>query len=101
MKLQIQGINTNITDSKRGLISQKLIVKLDKLLAHTEEDLKIAHVKLEQRSDWGVKVAVDLKLADQDFYAEARRDELVTAVVEVREELERQIKEFKQKTRTY
>jgi ribosomal subunit interface protein len=101
MKIKIQAINTDLTPTQREVVNTKLALKLDQLVTQTEEDLKLLHVKLEQRSDWGIKVMANLKLADKDFHAEAREDKLTTALIEVREELERQIKEFKQKTRAY
>lgn len=101
MKIKIQGINTEVSANMRQLVHQKLAAKLDQLLLQTEEDLKICHVKIEQRPDWGVELIVNLKLADHDLHAQSRRDKLTTAVVEVREELENQIKQFQQKRSTH
>ncbi len=95
MKLQIVWHEIDRDQSEENLVVEKL-APLDKLLADWEEELKEAVVRIEEGARWGYKISFNMRIGQKDIYAEAHEDELVNAVVAVREKVERQIKEVKE-----
>ncbi len=93
MKLQIRTGNMEVTDHLRQTLDERLGAKLDKYLTHLSEDLRIADVKVEKDVRWGYNISFDMWLpGDEHIYASAKGDTILTAVVELRDEVERQIK---------
>ncbi len=99
MQLQITGNNYEINDYARNLVNKKLITPLNKLLASFQQDLKKAHVKIEQRTRWGYKTIFHLQLAGKSLHAEAVNEDLSQALVNTREAMEKQIKKHMDKLR--
>jgi len=98
MDIQIIGDNVEITDDMELLIAKKLVLPLDKLMVNFAPDLKQATVKVQQRPRWGYKINLDMMLpGKKHIYAETASDTLMKAVTSLREEVEHQIKHYKDK----
>lgn len=98
MQIQILTDGVEIDDKVRGLIEKKLVPKLDKYLTHFDEDAKLATIKLEKRTRWGYKVNLNMNLpGKKHIFAEVKHNDLGAAVVDLREEVERQLIEYKEK----
>ena len=101
MKVQINGLNLEVTEHLRDLVHKKLARKLDKLVQTFNQDLKLIKVKLEERSDWGYQLKATVDLAGHQFHADARTEKIVKGLVEVREKLEQQIRKFTEELQEY
>ena len=95
MKLQIVWHEIDRDQAKESVVMDKLAA-LDKLLVDWEEELKEAVVRIEEGDRWGYKISFSMRIGKKDVYAEAYEEDLVNAVVAVREKVERQIKEVKE-----
>jgi ribosomal subunit interface protein len=97
MNIQIIGDNIKIDERIRGIINNK-IGDLEKYLKPFAEDMKDATVKIKKRKDWGYKVNFNMWLpGKKEIFAEAKHEELLPAVVALREKLEVQIKKYRDK----
>lgn len=94
MKLQIVWHEISRDQAKESVILDKLAA-LDKLLGDWEEEMKEAVVRIEEGARWGYKVSFSMRIGQKDIFAEDHEEDLVNAVVAVREKVERQIKEVK------
>jgi ribosomal subunit interface protein len=101
MKIEIAGLNYQVDDYTRDLVARKLVQPLDKLVTSFEPDLKIARLKIEQRTRWGYKLKLHIKLAGRDLFSEDKDKDLVSALVKVREGMEKQIKKHLEKLQDY
>ncbi len=98
MKLEIITKKIELTDYVRKLIDTKLVPKIAKLLRAFEDDEKIATVRLTTRSRWGYKVSLSMYLPGKVLiYGVEVHKDLQAAIVNLREEVVRQIKEYKEK----
>lgn len=95
MKLQIVWHEISRDQAKESVVLNKLSA-LDKLLADWEEEMKEAVIRIEEGARWGHKVSFSMRIGKKDIFAEAHEEELMNAVVAVREKAERQIKEVKE-----
>ena len=98
MKIQISWDKITPTEEEKEMVMEKFVI-LDKLLQKFEEDLKVASVNIAKRSRWGFRVKFDMQLPSKHIFATEMGDDLVNVVVAVREEVERQIKEYVEKMR--
>ncbi len=101
MTIEITGLNYQVDDYTRDMVTRKLVKGLDKLIQSYEEDLKIGRLKIEKRTRWGYKIKFHLQLAGEDLFTEAVDEDLQDALVETREQMEIQIKKLLEKLRDY
>lgn len=98
MQIQLSFEKIDPEDDDKEMVFEKL-AGLDKLLTSFEEDLKQAKVVIIKGSRWGFEVKFDMQLPGKHIFASETGEELVNVVVAVREDVERQIKEYVQKLR--
>lgn len=90
--MEITGLNYEIDDYTRELVVKRLVSNLEKLLKNYNQDLKMARIKIEKRTEWGYKVRLSLELAGKEFFVKAKNKNISHALVEVREAMIPQIK---------
>lgn len=97
MNATVIGENFDLSERQKELIEEKLLKKLDKHLKTFAEDLKNPTIKAErvERQD-AFKISFDMWLpGKKQIFAEESHKEFVSAVVDLREQLERQIRDYK------
>ncbi len=98
MKVKIIGNNLKIDKYIQELVSDKIANDLEKYLKNYSQDVKNAVVKITKRKDWGYKVDFEMWLpGKKQLFADAVHEDLSSAIIELREKLERQIKKYKDK----
>jgi len=96
MKVQIIGDNIKINRWVKNLVHDKVTIDLEKYLKDFSKDIKTATVKIKKRTRWGYKVNFNMWLPGKEhIFADATHEDLPSAIVELREKVERQIKEYK------
>lgn len=96
MRIKIIGDNIKITPKIRSLVNNKIILGLEKYLPELNQEIKTATMKIEKHTRWGYKVNFDMWLPEKyQIFAESRKESLSSALVDSREQLERQIKKYK------
>ena len=98
MNIEINGVNLKITPEIKDMVDKKLVRKLDQLLINFNEELKIGFLHLERDKYKHFKTKFDMSLPGKDghLFAECNNIILVSAIVGMREQLEKQIKKYKQ-----
>lgn len=98
MNIQIKGVNLIISLKIRKMINDKFVVKLDQLVPQFNNELKTARLNIERDrkyKDYTVQFDMTLPGQKNAFYAETKHHELESAIVDLREAIERQIKKYK------
>ena len=103
MKIILQATNFNLDDAISDFVHKK-IGDLDKILGSANDDSIEARVEVGRTSDHHRKgdvyrAEVNLKMPGRLLRAESENFDLYVAVTEVRDELQRQIRKYKEKTR--
>lgn len=97
MNIQIIGDNFDISSGTKTLINEKLGYKLDKLLSHFSSDITNALVRIQKTKLDEFMVNFDMNLpGKKHIYAANKNASLGAAVIELEEEIERQIKKYKE-----
>jgi ribosomal subunit interface protein len=98
MNVQINGVNLNISQTIKDMIDKKLIHKLDQLLVNFNEELKTGFLHLEKDKYKHFKTKFDMALPGKNghIFAQCQNIKLVSAIIGIREQLEKQIKRYKQ-----
>lgn len=97
MNIQLIGDNFDINDHTRILVNEKLGFKLDKLLTHYSSDITHALVRIQKTKLNEFMVNFDMNLPDKKhIYAQTQHISLGGAVIDLEEEVERQIKKYKE-----
>lgn len=101
MKIIIHGKNIELTEAIKSFVEEKIGV-LQKLLPKTSSDLIQARVEVGKPSHHHHEGAVyyaevNLKVGGKLMRANIEHEDLYTAIDRVRDEIERQIKKFKEK----
>jgi ribosomal subunit interface protein len=98
MNVQINGVNLDISQKIKSMVDQKLTRKLDQLLANFNEEIKTGFLHLEKDKYQHFKAKFDISLPGKDghLFAECKNIILISAIVGIREQLEKQIKKYKQ-----
>ncbi len=98
MNVQINGVNLNISQTIKDMIDKKLIHKLDQLLVNFNEELKTGFLHLEKDKYKHFKTKFDMALPGKNghIFAQCQNIKLVSAIIGIREQLEKQIKKYKQ-----
>ncbi len=96
MNIQIIGDNIEINKEIKDIVNDKLATDLEKYLKNFDEDMKNATVKIMKGKAWGYKVNFNMWLPGKEhIFAETKHKNLTSAIVELREKLEIQIKKYK------
>lgn len=102
MNIQITINNFELTDSMKYLIEEKMSQKLDKLLQTFSEEMKSASVHVEQEKHGIFKINFDIKLPGKEhIYSETRHKIFESAVIDLTQQVEKQIKKYKQELVNY
>ena len=92
INIQVTVNNFEMTPSMHILINEKIAIPLDKYLAHLSDDQKKAQMHIEFENPNIFKVNFSMN----HIYSEARHINLESALVDLREQLEVQIKKIKE-----
>ena len=98
MNIALTAKNIEITQAIRNFVEDK-IGGLDKILGHSEASasVEIGKPSKHHRSGEVFYAEVNLKMGGNLLRSEAQRDDLYAAIVEAKDELQTQIKKFKDK----
>ena len=98
MNIEINGVNLEITPEIKDMVDRKLARKLDQLLVNFNEELKTGFLHLEMDKYKHFKSKFDMSLPGKDghLFAECKNIKLISTIVGIREQLEKQIKKYKQ-----
>ena len=98
MNIEINGVNLDITPEIKDMVDKKLSHKLDQLLVNFSKESKMGFLHLEKDKYKHFHAKFDMALPGQDghLFAKSENIELVSAIVNIREQLEKQIKKYKQ-----
>jgi len=98
MRIKIIGDNLKITPRIRKLAAEKIGRGLEKHLPPLNQEIKTATMTITKRTRWGYKVNLDMRLPENyQIFAEEKQETLLTALVKLREALEKQIKKYKER----
>jgi ribosomal subunit interface protein len=103
MNIQIDCNDFEITPQIRELIDSKLISKIDQLLPQYNNEIKTAFVHLEKDKYENYTIKFDMLLPGQDGQLIATHQDkiLISAIIGIREAIEKQIKKYKQDKANY
>jgi ribosomal subunit interface protein len=103
MNIQINGVNLNISPKIKEMVDEKLAHKLDQLLVNFNEEIKTGFLHLEKDKYKHFKVKFDIALPGKNghLFAQCKNIKLVSAIIGVREQLEKQIKKYKEEQVNY
>lgn len=97
MNIQIHGDNLDITPGIKKLVNTKIALKLEKLLSHFSPDLKIADLKISKDKYQKFLVNFDMQLpGKKHIFAKNSHIDLESALVDLQQQLEHQIKKYRQ-----
>jgi len=96
MNIQITTENLEITPTFKKLITEKL-EKLDQLLTDFDNDQKTAsiHVTKDKYKEYTVNFDMNLPGKNGHLFAKNSHKNLLSSVVGIREQIEKQIKKYK------
>lgn len=98
MNIQIDASNVTITDKVKDLIENKISSKLDQLLPYLNDEIKTAFLHLE-KDKYGIyhaKFDMNLPGKEAKIIATHKHKILISALTGIREQIEKQIKKYKQ-----
>lgn len=104
MNLKINSIsNLEITDEIKEIIQKKFTDKIDLLLAHFNEEMKLSDLNIEFDKRYKIyKVKFDMNLPGPgQIFSESSHHDLIAAIIDLREQIERQIKKYKAELTNY
>jgi ribosomal subunit interface protein len=98
MNIQIDGTNMEVSAEIKALVDDKLSPKLDQLLPMFNNEIKTAFLHLEKdRYDvYHAKFDMALPGKDGSIIATCEHKVLVSTLTGIREQIEKQIKKYKQ-----
>ena len=98
MNIKINGVNLIISLKIKRTIQSKFVQKLDQLLPQFNNELKTASLiiqKDKKYKNYTAKFDMSLPGLKNPLHAETTHHELTSAVVDLREAIEKQIKKYK------
>jgi len=102
MNLQIVGQNYTVTDRAKKLVNDKIALQLEKLLTTFSSDLKIASIKIEKTKIGHFNVNFDMNLPGKEhIFAQTSHIRLTSALVDLQQQVEKQVKRYKQNLAGY
>jgi ribosomal subunit interface protein len=97
MNIQILGDNISLSSKVKKLIDAKINLKLEKLLTDFAPDLKIASMKVTKNKIGHFTVNFDMNLPGKEhLFASTSHINLESALVDLSQQVEKQIKRYKQ-----
>ena len=100
MQIELLADEIAIDKKLRALVEERLIPKIDKLLSDFPQDEKLATIRIHKRSRFGFKLSFSMILPKKEhIFAETRNERLTAGVVELRQKVLRQVKEYLDKLR--
>jgi ribosome-associated translation inhibitor RaiA len=103
MNLQILTDNYHLTPKNKKIIDQKVGQKVDKLLSKFNQDLKTAYLHIKKRTtpDGGFRLSFDMSLPGKEhIFAQQIHQKFSTALINLRKQVEKQIKRYKADLKT-
>jgi len=98
MKLNIITKDYQLKENDSKMIKRKFVEKLDKLLADFEKGVLQASLRIKKGARWGIKVSFNMNLPKKEhIFAKTKKENLVLAITSLRQEVEKQIKKYKEK----
>jgi len=103
MNIQIHSDNLELTSEFKELIHQKLTLKLDQLLSDFPNDQKTAVVHLAKDKYDHFTANFDMNLPGKNghIFAKNTHINLLSAIIGIREQIEKQIKKYKSELVNY
>ena len=97
MNIQIDGTNLEISTSIKEMVDEKLSSKLDQLLPHFNNEIKTAflHLEKDKYDKYTAKFDMALPGKEGDIIATHQHKILISAITGLREQIEKQIKKYK------
>lgn len=96
MNIQIIGDNLEISDSNRLMIEDKVASRLDRLLTKYDNDIKTASMRIIKDKLGNFIINFDMNLPGKvHIFAETSHQVFESALIDLTEELERQINKYK------
>ncbi len=99
MHIQLIGNHLQILPNMKDIVEEKFIQEVERHLATFNEDMKKATIKVRKRENKGeYKVNFHMWLPGKEhIFAECRASNFVSAIVDLRKKVERQIDSYKGK----
>ncbi|MBP7118686.1 ribosome-associated translation inhibitor RaiA [Candidatus Woesebacteria bacterium] len=97
MTIQLIGDGIEIDERIKQIVEEKLNKEIGKYLHDFAADLQMATVRIEHKTRNLFKVNFDMRLpgATGHIYGEEEGDELLNVIIALRHEIERQVREYK------
>ena len=96
MNIQIIGDNFNVSVRTRNLVTEKIGQKLDKLLTKFDPEMRSALIKINKDKLNMFNVNFDMNLPGKEhIYAETSHKILKSALIDLNQQVEKQIKKYK------
>lgn len=101
MRIKIVTDDVEINDRILNIIQDKIDKGLEKYLPSLNEDIKKATVTIQKRSRWGYKIKFNMWLPKKEhIFAEEEGDDLLETFTRLREDLEKQLKKYREKLKS-
>jgi len=103
MNIQINGSKLEVSPRIKRLVDKKLKPRLDRLLLKFNEEIKTGFLHLEKDKYKNYIAKFDMALPGQEGHLTAHysHKKLIPTIVGIREQLEKQIKKYKQEQVNY
>lgn len=97
MNIQINGLNLEITPKVKKIIDNQFCQKIDRLLQKYNEEIKTAfmHLKQDKYNQYIISFDITLPGKNGHIYAKHLHKNLIAAITGLREQIEKQIKKYK------
>lgn len=103
MQIQIIGDGIDIDERVKDIVETKIKAGIEKYLTDFAEDLQHAKIRIEKLSRHGFKVNFDMRLPGSNghIYSEEEGDDLTNLLIALRKEVEREIKDYKDRLQAH
>ncbi|MEK7559835.1 MAG: ribosome-associated translation inhibitor RaiA [Patescibacteria group bacterium] len=101
MRVSLKGTNTDISQSIRDYLDEKIVRLVEKLIKKNDEiiklDLEVGRITHHHRQGKIFRAEANLSIGSRVLYADSVGEDLYEAIDLLEEELRREIKKFKNK----
>lgn len=102
MNIQIIGDNFNVSQNTRDIVEEKVGARLDKLLTKFAPEMKSALLHIEKDKFDTLLLNLDMNLPGKEhIFAKTSHKVLESGLIDLAEEVEKQIKKYKDKLANY
>ena len=102
MNIQIIGDNFDVSASTKALIDEKIGQRLEKLLVKFDPEFHSALIRIQQDKFHQLSINFDMNLPGKEhIYAQTTHKVLESGLIDLSQEVERQIKRYKDKLANY